>query len=49
MFADVKGFTTMSEKLDPEEIHQIMDGCFRILMDEIHKCKGAGNEFGAMG
>jgi class 3 adenylate cyclase/tetratricopeptide (TPR) repeat protein len=45
MFADVTGFTTMSEKLDPEEVHQIMDGCFRILMDEIHKCEGTVNEF----
>jgi class 3 adenylate cyclase/tetratricopeptide (TPR) repeat protein len=45
MFADVTGFTPMSEKLDPEDVHQIMDGCFRILMDEIHKCEGTVNEF----
>jgi ribosomal protein L40E len=31
MFADVASFTSISEKLDPEEVHQIMDGCFRIL------------------
>jgi class 3 adenylate cyclase len=35
----------MSEKLDPEEIHQIMDGCFKILMDEIHKYEGTINQF----
>ena len=35
LFADVAGFTSMSEKLDPEEVHQIMDGCFKIGMDEI--------------
>jgi class 3 adenylate cyclase/tetratricopeptide (TPR) repeat protein len=35
----------MSEKLDPEEVHQIMDGCFRILMDEIHKYEGTINQF----
>jgi hypothetical protein len=34
-FADVANFTAMSEKLDPEEVHAIMDGCFKILMDEI--------------
>jgi len=34
-FADVANYTAMSEKLDPEEVHQIMDGCFKILMDEI--------------
>ncbi len=35
-FADVANYTAMSEKLDPEEVHQIMDGCFKILMDEIN-------------
>lgn len=29
-FADVANNTSISEKLDPEEIHQIMDGCFKI-------------------
>jgi class 3 adenylate cyclase/tetratricopeptide (TPR) repeat protein len=45
LFADVANFTAMSEKLDPEEVHQIMDGCFRILMDEIHKHEGTINQF----
>lgn len=44
-FADVANYTSMSEKLDPEEIHQIMDGCFKILMDEIHKYEGTINQF----
>ncbi len=45
LFADVAGFTPMSEKLDPEDVHEIMDGCFRILMDEIHRFEGTVNEF----
>jgi class 3 adenylate cyclase/tetratricopeptide (TPR) repeat protein len=45
LFADVADYTSMSEKLDPEEVHQIMDGCFRILMDEIHKYEGTINQF----
>ncbi len=45
LFADVANFTAMSEKLDPEEVHQIMDGCFRILMDEIHGYEGTINQF----
>lgn len=45
LFADVAGYTTMSENLDPEEVHQIMDGCFKILMDEIHKYEGTINQF----
>jgi class 3 adenylate cyclase/tetratricopeptide (TPR) repeat protein len=45
LFADIANYTAMSEKLDPEEVHQIMDGCFRILMDEIHKYEGTINQF----
>jgi len=44
-FADVANYTTLSEKLDPEEVHQIMDGCFKILMDEIHRHEGTINQF----
>jgi len=45
LFADVANYTIMSEKLDPEEVHQIMDGCFKILMDEIHRYEGTINQF----
>ena len=31
--------------LDPEELHQIMDGTFKILMDEIHTYEGTINQF----
>jgi class 3 adenylate cyclase/tetratricopeptide (TPR) repeat protein len=44
-FADVANYTSLSEKLDPEEVHQIMDGCFKVLMDEIHKYEGTINQF----
>jgi len=45
LFADVAQYTSMAEKLDPEDVHQIMDGCFRILMDGIHKYEGTINQF----
>ncbi len=45
LFADVAGFTAMSEKLDPEDMHAIMDGCFTILMNEIHQFEGTINQF----
>jgi class 3 adenylate cyclase/tetratricopeptide (TPR) repeat protein len=45
LFADVANYTAMSEKLDPEEVRQIVDGCFRILMDEIHKWEGTITQF----
>jgi class 3 adenylate cyclase/tetratricopeptide (TPR) repeat protein len=45
LFADVANYTAMAEQLDPEVVHQIMDGCFMILMDEIHKYDGTINQF----
>jgi len=45
LFADVANYTSMSEKLDPEEVHRIMDGCFRILMNEVHRYEGTINQF----
>jgi class 3 adenylate cyclase len=45
LFADVANYTSMSENLDPEEVHQIMDGCFKILMDAIHSYEGTINQF----
>ncbi|MBU2643880.1 AAA family ATPase [bacterium] len=44
-FADVAGFTTMSEKNDPEDIRNIMDGCFEILMKHIHRYEGTITQF----
>ena len=40
LFADVANFTSLSEKLDPEEVHYIMEGCLNILLEEIHRYEG---------
>jgi class 3 adenylate cyclase/tetratricopeptide (TPR) repeat protein len=45
LFADVANYTAIAEKRDPEEVHQIMDGCFKILMDGIHRYEGSINQF----
>ncbi len=45
LFADVCNYTSISEKLDPEEVHQMMDGCFRLLIGEIHKYEGTIDKF----
>jgi class 3 adenylate cyclase len=45
LFADVANYTSMSEKLDPEEVRQVMDGCFQVLLDEIHRYEGTINQF----
>ena len=42
---DVANYTAITEKLIPEEVHQIMDGCFSILMDAIHRYEGTVNQF----
>ncbi len=45
LFADVVNFSAITEKLDPEEVHTAMDGCFKILMDRIHSYEGTINQF----
>ncbi len=45
LFADVAGFTSISEKLDPEEVQQIINGYIRLIMNQIHKHEGTVNQF----
>lgn len=33
MFADISGFTAMSEKLDPEDVRSMINACFAWLSD----------------
>src|SRR5262245_5487474 len=45
LFADVVGFSALSERLDPEAVHSIMDGCFELLTRVIHDYEGTINQF----
>jgi class 3 adenylate cyclase len=45
LFADVVGFTALSERRDPETVHEIMDGCFALLTREIERYGGSVNAF----
>src|SRR5712664_2352547 len=45
LFADVKGFTAMSERLDPEEVHSIMDRAFEVILGAVHRYEGTINQF----
>src|SRR5882672_5108656 len=45
MFSDVSGFTAMSEKLDPEDVHGIMDRAFEVILDAVHGYEGTVNQF----
>jgi class 3 adenylate cyclase/tetratricopeptide (TPR) repeat protein len=45
MFADVSGFTAMSDKLDPEDVHAIMDRAFEVILNAVHRYEGTINQF----
>lgn len=40
MFTGVGGFSSIGEKLGPDQVQRIMHGCYRILMDEVHEYEG---------
>src|SRR5215468_11041607 len=45
VFVDCAGFTELSTRLDPEDLHAVMDGCFQHLMDAVHRYEGTVNQF----
>jgi class 3 adenylate cyclase/tetratricopeptide (TPR) repeat protein len=45
LFADVSGFTSLAEKLDPEEVHGLMSRAFELMLAEIHRYEGTVNQF----
>lgn len=45
LFADVSGFTAMSERLDPEDVHAIMNRAFEIILAAVHRHEGTINQF----
>ena len=38
-------FTPLAERLDPEEVHTLMDHRFHILLDGVHRFEGTVNQF----
>ncbi|GMQ28369.1 adenylate/guanylate cyclase domain-containing protein [Algoriphagus confluentis] len=45
MFADLSGFTALSEKLDPERVREIMNGCFNVLVPIVERYGGTIDKF----
>ena len=45
VFVDCAGFTGLSARLDPEDLHGVMDGCFQHLLDAVHRYEGTVNQF----
>ena len=44
MFCDLKDFTTLSERLSPEDSYTIMDEIYEILIHKVHDYEGTVNE-----
>lgn len=40
LFSDVKGSTEMAENLDPEDVMEIMNGAFEVLIEPIYRYEG---------
>jgi class 3 adenylate cyclase len=45
LFVDVSGFTSLSERLDPEDVHRLMSRAFELMLDEVHRYEGTVNQF----
>ena len=45
LFADVRGFTTMSERMSPEEIVSVLNSHFSIIIDKVLEHGGMVNKF----
>ena len=45
LFADISGFTALSEKLDPEAVTDLMNGCLSRLADVVRKYEGHVDKF----
>ena len=45
LFADLAGFTSLAEKLDPEEVHRIIERCFQLITAEVHRFEGTINQY----
>jgi class 3 adenylate cyclase/tetratricopeptide (TPR) repeat protein len=45
LFVDVSGFTALSARLDPEDVHALMTQAFEIMLAEVHRYEGTVNQF----
>src|SRR6476661_5796357 len=45
VFADISGFTALSEKKDPEEVRELMNTCFQSLVPIVQKYEGTIDKF----
>ena len=44
-FADLQGSTALAQAIDPEVIHEVLDGAFALMLAEVHRVEGTVNQF----
>ena len=44
LFADIKGSTSLIEKLDPEEVRKLLDPALQVMMAAVHRYEGTVNQ-----
>lgn len=45
IFADVSGFTALSEKLDPEEVRELINECFSFITKPVYEMEGTIDKY----
>lgn len=45
LFADISGFTSMSERLDPEDVHAVVNDCLKELVQAVYQYEGMVDKF----
>ncbi|HHW32027.1 MAG TPA: AAA family ATPase [Clostridiaceae bacterium] len=45
IFADISGFTALSEKLDPEEVREIINDCFNFITKPVYEMEGTIDKY----
>jgi class 3 adenylate cyclase/tetratricopeptide (TPR) repeat protein len=45
LFADLEGSTALAEAVDPEVMHEVLDGAFDLMLAEVHRVEGTVNQF----
>ena len=45
LFVDLSGFTSLSETLDPEDVHGLMTRAFELMLGAVHRYEGTVNQF----
>jgi class 3 adenylate cyclase len=45
LFADLEDSTALAQAVDPEVLHDVLDGVFEIMLAEVHRLEGTINQF----